>query len=204
MFHFETVDSKNKKLIFEDKDLKVILKKILSHDHGKGKNDDDSDVIFEDSVGNILQTVSEKYLKHILGIASISRKTAKLEKSMETFKKLKINEIHSITFKNKSHDGIVTVWDEENTNNTDYESDLDRELDDAMNDDTDIDSDDESVKINVKNTKNENNVEKENKKLKEENERLKEEIKLLKSFVTKYRSLSIKLNDESSKLIKFE
>lgn len=201
MFHFETIDSKNNKLIFEDNDLKVILKKILNHNSGKGKNDDESDVIFEDSVGNILQTVSEKYLKHILGISLISRKTAKLEKSSETFKKLNTSEISSITFKNKIHDGIVTIWDEETTNNDDSDDDLDRELEEAINEDTDIDSDDESVKINSKN--NESNLE-ENKRLKEENKKLKEQIELLKSFVTKYRSLSIKLNEDSLKLIKFE
>ena len=200
MFHFETIDSKNKKIVFEDDDLKTILKRILNHNTGKGKDDDEADVIFEDTVGNILQTVSEKYLKHILGIAVISRKTAKLEKSSETFKKLKTSDIATITFKNKTHDGVVTIWDEENTSQNDSEDDLDRELEEAMIDDSD--SDDESIKINVK--KSETTIEKENKRLKEENERLKEEIRLLKSFVVKYRSLSLKLNEDVSKSIKFE
>jgi hypothetical protein len=198
MYHFETTDPKTKKvLIFEDKDFKTILKTVLQHENDKFKNDDESDVIIEDSVGNILQTVSEKYLKHILGIQSI-RKTAKLEKSTETFNNLKINEVATVSFKNKCHSGIITIWekdDEESIDNSD--NDLDNELEQAILEGTESESDIESVHMKVS-----NEILLENKKLIEENTRLKEQIKILKSFVTKYRDLSLKINDEV-KVIKF-
>ena len=199
MYHFETTDPKTKKvLIFEDKDFKTILKTVLQHENDKFKNDDESDVVIEDSVGNILQTVSEKYLKHILGIQSI-RKTAKLEKSTETFNNLKMNEVATVSFKNKCHSGIITIWekdDEESIQNSD--DDLDNELEQAILEGTESESDIESVHMKVS-----NEILLENKKLTEENIRLKEQIKILKSFVTKYRDLSLKINDEV-KVIKFK
>jgi hypothetical protein len=198
MYHFETIDPKTKKvLIFEDKDFKTILKTVILHENNKFKNDDDSDVVIEDSVGNILQTVTEKNLKHILGIQSI-RKTAKLEKSIETFNNLKMNEVATISFKNKCHSGIITIWekdDEESIENSD--DDLDNELEQAILEGTESESDIESVHMKVS-----NEILLENKKLTEENTRLKEQIKILKSFVTKYRDLSLKINDEV-KVIKF-
>lgn len=198
MYHFETIDPKTKKVIvFEDENFKTILKTVLQHDNGKFKNDDDADIIIEDSVGNILQTVSEKSLKHILGIQSI-RKTAKLEKSTETFNNLKIKEVATVTFKNKSHSGIITIWDgkdEEESIHSDDE--LDNELEQAILEGNESESDIESVHMKVS-----SNILLENKKLTEENIKLKEQIKILKSFVTKYRDLSLKINDEV-KIIKF-
>ena len=192
MFHFEIIDNKNK-IIFEDKDIKTILKNIISFELKNVKSDDTQDVIFEDSVGNILQTISEKYLKHILGIETISRKTAKLDKSIETFKKLKQTDISTITLKNKAHEGIVTIWDEENIETSD--SEIDKELEDAMCSDYDTSSD-ESVEKEIKPS----NSKIEFDKLKKENERLLEEIKILKSFVTKYRTMLLKINEEVSKI----
>ena len=186
MYHFETIDPKTKKvIIFEDENFKTILKTVLQHENGKFKNDDDADIIIEDSVGNILQTVSEKFLKHILGIQSI-RKTAKLEKSTETFNNLKMKEVATVTFKNKSHSGIITIWD-----GKDDEESIDNELEQAILEGDDSESDIESVHMKVS-----NNFLMENKKLLEENIRLKEQIKILKSFVTKYRDLSLKINDD--------
>jgi hypothetical protein len=194
MYHFETSDSKTKKvIIFEDTDFKTILKTILNHNNGKSNNDEDSDVIIEDSVGNILQIVSEKYLKHILGIQYV-RKTAKLEKSKDIFNKLIIKNIATVTFKNKCHDGIVTIWE------NDYESvpntDSDDELEDALLEVDASESDLESVHMQTN-----SNILAENKKLKEENEKLKEQITILKSFVSKYRDLAVQINSDTVKYL---
>ena len=198
MYHFETIDPKTKKnLIFEDKDFKTILKTVLQHENNKFKNDDDAEIVIEDSVGNILQTVTEKILKHILGIQSI-RKTAKLEKSIETFNKLKMNEVATVTFKNKCHSGIITIWekeDDESIQNSDDE--LDDELEQAILEGNASESDIESVHIKVS-----NGVVLENTKLKEENTKLKEQVQILKNIVSKYRELALKINDDS-KVFKF-
>jgi hypothetical protein len=213
MYHFETIDSKTKKNItFEDSDLKTILKKVLNHENGK-KNDDDSDVVFEDAVGNILQTVSEKYLKHILGMATI-RETAKLKKSSETFKKLNPKEIATITFKNNCHDGVITIWEESNENcseRLDTDDELERELEEAMNDYSDEESDEEPIKVLKKDlkkeTKKETKIIKDDKYIKnleDENKKLKEQVEILKSFVSKYREMSLKINKDVINVIKFE
>jgi hypothetical protein len=79
MYHFETLDYKtNKTIIIEDTDLKNVLNIILKHDNQKFTNNEDSFVIFEDSVGNKLLEIQEKYLKVALGISKI-RKSVKLE-----------------------------------------------------------------------------------------------------------------------------
>jgi hypothetical protein len=192
MYHFETIDPKTKKnLIFEDKDFKTILKTVLQHENNKFKNDDDADVIIEDSVGNILQTVTEKNLKHILGIQSI-RKTAKLEKSIETFNKLKMNEVATITFKNKCHSGIITIWEKDDESIQDSDDELDNELEQAILEGDASESDIESVHIKVSNGSALENI-----KLKEENAKLKEQVQILKNIVTKYRELAVRINDDS-------
>jgi hypothetical protein len=213
MYHFETIDPKTKKnLTFEDENLKTILKTVLNHENGK-KNNDDSDVVFEDAVGNILQTVSEKYLKHILGMSTI-RETAKLKKSSETFKKLNQKEIATITFKNACHDGVITIWEESNENcyeGLDTDDELERELEEAMNDYSDEESDEEPIKVSKKDTKKDTKKEtkivkddKYYKNLEDENKKLKEQVEILKSFVSKYREMSLNINKEVINVIKFE
>jgi hypothetical protein len=195
MYHFETSDLKTKKPItFEDTDFKTILKTVLNHNNGKFNDNEESDVIIEDSVGNILQTVSEKYLKDILGIHSV-RKTAKLEKSKDTFNKLIIKDIATVTFKNKCHDGIITIW--ENDYDSVPDTDSDDELEDALLAEDDIESDLESVHMQT-NT----NILEENKKLQKENKKLKEQITILKSFVSKYRDLAIEINSDTNQFSK--
>lgn len=214
MYHFETTDSKNKKIILENNDVKELLKLILNHDNKNGaKNDDELSVIFEDSVSNILLDIPEKYLKHIFEIAKI-RKTPKLEKAIKDFNSLNLKLINSINFKNKCHEGIVTIWDEEvieaneNTSDEDdddsvLESDNDNDqLSDSGNEgfiaDDCSESSLESVHMNI----NPINLQNENKKLKEENNKLKEQIELLKSFVVTYRDMCLKLSDDSKNLIR--
>ncbi len=182
MYHFETIDPKTKKAVtFEDEDFKTILKTVLQHENGKFKNDYESDVVIEDSVGNILQTV---------------RKSVKLEKAIDTFKKLKMNEVANITFKNKCHEGVVTIWEDDNDSDelSESDDDLERELEEAVFEGEESESDVESVHMKT-------NIESENKKLKEENAKLKEQIQILKSFVTKYRDMSLKINDDAKKAI---
>jgi len=196
MYHFETIDPKTKKTVtFEDEDFKTILKTVLQHENGKFKNDDESDVIIEDSVGNIIQTVSEKNLKHILGLQTV-RKSVKLEKAIDTFKKLKMNEVANITFKNKCHEGVVTIWEDDNDSEklSESDDDLERELEEAVLEGEESEYDDESVHMKT-------NIESENKKLKDENAKLKEQIQILKSFVTKYRDMALKINDDAKKAI---
>ena len=215
MYHFETIDSKNKKIILENNDVKELLKLILCHDNKNGaKNDDELSVIFEDSVSNILLDIPEKYLKHIFEIAKI-RKTPKLEKAIKDFNSLNLKLINSINFKNKCHEGIVTIWDEEVIEATENTSDEDEDDDSVLESDNDNDqlsdsgnegfiADDcsessiESVHMNI----NPINLQNENKKLKEENKKLKEQIGLLKSFVVTYRDMCVKLSDESKNLIR--
>jgi len=201
MYHFETIDHKNKKpIIFEDSNFKVILKTVLQHENGKFKDDEDAEVIIENHTGDILQTVSEKFLKHILGIKTI-RKTAKLEKSTETFNKLNMKDVASITFNNKIHNGIITIWEDDNSSSEQInsEDELDNELKQAFLERDESESDVESVHVKVSAS-----VLVENKKLKEENQRLKEQIELLKEFVSKYRNMSLKINEDAKKAIKFE
>jgi len=216
MYHFETIDPKTKKVItFEDKDLKTILMTILNHDNGKSGNDDDT-IVFEDAVSAILLTVTEKNLKHILGMEKI-RKSAKLDKSIDTYNKLKVSDIATITFNNKSHEGVVTIWqhevvvnnlkkvssesDDESDDEDEFDSDLENELLDDSGEDS---SGDESIHMKT----NSDVLQKENKSLKEEVKNLKEivknkeeQIEILKSFVTKYRDMSLKINDDAQKVI---
>jgi hypothetical protein len=212
MYHFETTDNKNKKIILEHNDIKELLKLILQHDNKNGlKNDDELSVIFEDSVSNILLDIPEKYLKHIFEIAKI-RKTPKLEKAIKDFNSLNLKLINSINFKNKCHEGIVTIWDEEvieaneNTSDEDdddsvLESDNDQ-LSDSGNEGFIADDCSESSLDSVHMNINPVNVQNENKKLKEENKKLKEQIELLKSFVVTYRDMCLKLSDDSKNLIR--
>jgi hypothetical protein len=207
MYHFETIDPKTKKVItFEDKDLKTILMTILNHDNGKPGNDDDT-IVFEDAVSAILLTVTEKNLKHILGMEKI-RKSAKLDKSIDTYNKLKVSDIATITFNNKSHEGVVTIWQHEVVVNSlkkvssksddesedEFDSDLENELLDDSDDDT---SGDESIHMKT----NSDELQKENKLLKEKVKNMEEQIEILKSFVTKYRDMSLKINDDAQKVI---
>lgn len=215
MYHYETIDPKTKKTVtFEDTNFKIILKTVLQHENGKYKNDEDAEVIIENHTGDILQTVSEKFLKHILGIQSI-RKTSKLEKSTETFNCLNMKDIATITFKNKIHEGIITIWEDDNdvdidTDNNDAESthsgiqhdsedELDAELAQAMLEREESESEIESVHVKVSSS-----VLVENKRQKEEILKLKEQIELLKGFVSKYRDMSLKINKEASLAIKLD
>lgn len=209
MYHFETIDPKTKKVItFEDKDLKTILMTILNHDNGKPCNDDDT-IIFEDAVSAILLTVTEKNLKHILGMEKV-RKSAKLDKSIETYNKLKVSDIATITFNNKSHEGVVTIWQHEVVVNnlkkvssesegeSSDEDEFDSDLEDELLDDSDNDSsDNESIHMKT----NSDELQKENKLLKEKVKNMEEQIDILKSFVTKYRDMSLKINDDAQKVI---
>jgi hypothetical protein len=210
MYHYETIDPKTKKTVtFEDTNFKIILKTVLQHENGKYKNDEDAEVIIENHTGDILQTVSEKFLKHILGIQSI-RKTSKLEKSTETFNGLNMKDIATITFKNKIHEGIITIWEDDNdtdavNENThsgiqhDSEDELDAELAQAMLEREESESEIESVHVKVSSS-----VLVENKRQKEEILKLKEQIELLKGFVSKYRDMSLKINKEASLAIKLD
>jgi hypothetical protein len=211
MYHFETTDNKNKKIILENNDVKELLKLIINHDNKNGsKNDDELSVIFEDSVSNILLDIPEKYLKHIFEIAKI-RKTPKLEKALKDFNSLNLKLINSINFKNKCHEGVVTIWDEEVVEATSKASSDDDDDDDSVLDadqqsdsgnegfiaDNASESSLESVHMDI----NPVNVQLENKKLKDENKKLKEQIQLLKSFVTSYRDMCVKLSDKSKKVL---
>lgn len=214
MYHYETIDPKTKKTVtFEDTNFKIILKTVLQHENGKYKNDEDAEVIIENHTGDILQTVSEKFLKHILGIQSI-RKTSKLEKSTETFNCLNMKDIATITFKNKIHEGIITIWEDDNDNDAtdnndaesthsgiqhDSEDELDAELAQAMLEREESESEIESVHVKVSSS-----VLVENKRQKEEILKLKEQIELLKGFVSKYRDMSLKINKEASLAIKLD
>jgi len=208
MYHFETIDPKTKKVItFEDKDLKTILMTILNHDNGKSGSDDDT-IVFEDAVSAILLTVTEKNLKHILGMEKI-RKSAKLDKSIDTYNKLKFTDIATITFNNKSHEGVVTIWQHEvvvnnkltaidtsidDSDEDEFDSDLENELLDDLDDES---SADESIHMKT----NSDQLQKENKLLKEKVKNMEEQIDILKSFVTKYRDMSLKINDDAQKVI---
>jgi hypothetical protein len=213
MYHYETIDPKTKKTVtFEDTNFKIILKTVLQHENGKYKNDEDAEVIIENHTGDILQTVSEKFLKHILGIQTI-RKTSKLEKSTETFNCLNMKDIATITFKNKIHEGIITIWEDDNDTDADNEDaesthsgiqhdsedELDAELAQAMLEREESESEIESVHVKVSSS-----VLVENKRQKEEILKLKEQIELLKGFVSKYRDMSLKINKEASLAIKLD
>jgi hypothetical protein len=209
MYHFETIDPKTKKVItFEDKNLKTILMTILNHDNGKPCNDDDT-IVFEDAVSAILLTVTEKNLKHILGMEKI-RKSAKLDKSIDTYNKLKVSDIATITFNNKSHEGVITIWQHEvvvnnlkkvsseSDDESDDEDEFDSDLEDELLDDSGEDSSgDESIHMKT----NSDELQKENKLLKEKVKNMEEQIDILKSFVTKYRDMSLKINDDAQKVI---
>jgi hypothetical protein len=211
MYHFETIDFKNKKIILEHNDIKELLKLILKHDNKNGlKNDDELSIIFEDSISNILLDIPEKYLKHIFEITKI-RKTPKLEKAIKDFNNLvtlNLKSIATINFKNKCHEGIVTIWDEEvveaspSSDSEEDDSVLDNDqLSDSGNEgfiaDDCSESSLESVHMSIDST----NIQIENKKLRDENKKLKEQIELLKSFVVTYRDMCVKLSDDSKKIL---
>lgn len=199
MYHFETLDYKtNKTIIIEDTDLKNVLNIILKHDNQKFTNNEDSFVIFEDSVGNKLLEIQEKYLKVALGISKI-RKSVKLEKIVDNFNKLNFKNVANITFKNLIHDGIVTIWENDSSSDS-----INNESDDEYLNETDISSESEySIVESKSNSKSKNVKELENvKKLELENKKLKEQIKILKSFVDTYRQMSLKINKEAESIIK--
>jgi hypothetical protein len=188
MYHFETVNKKtNKSVILEDSDLNILLKKILQLKNTDDKDNDESEVIFEDSVNNKLLGISEKYLKVALGIEKM-RKNTKLDKALNDFKKLDINNVSIVNFENKIHTGIISIW--ENETNIENDSKNNSENDSIISEDSDI----ESIHMESKND--------EIKILQEENKKLKEQIKLLKSFVTKYRDMCINLNNDAKNLVK--
>ena len=168
MYRFETTNE-NKQVILENENLNILLKQILSHENKGQKNNEDSDIIFEDSVGEELLRISEKYLKVILEITKM-RKSKPLEKAIEDFNKLKVGSVSSIEFKNTAHKGIITIWDGD-------EEDEEDENDDENEDDKEKDSDygssdEESIHMETKHDYIE-----ECKKLKEENKKLKELLK---------------------------
>jgi len=213
MYHFETTDAKNKKIILEHSDLKELLKLILKHDNKNGlKNDDELSIIFEDSISNILLDIPEKYVKHALEINKI-RKTPKLEKAIGDFNKLNLKLIASINFKNKCHEGVVTIWDEEvveaspsSDDNDDNDDNDDSVLDEDQQSDSGnegfiADNASESSLESVHMDINPVNIQLENKKLKEENMKLKEQIDVLKSFVISYRDMCVKLSNDSMKVL---
>ena len=215
MYHFETKDSKNKTVVLEHEDLKELLKLILNHDNKNGlKNDDECLIQFEDSVSSILLEISEKYLKHFFEIIKI-RKTPKLEKAIKDFNTLinnNLKSIASINFKNKCHEGIVTIWDEEEVEAASVESESENENEDkdveseceqsdSENEGFIADNGSESSLESVHMAINPDNIQKENKKLREENKKLKDQIDLLKSFVITYRDMCLKLSDESKRII---
>jgi hypothetical protein len=209
MYHFETNDSKNKKIVFENKDLKLLLPVILNYTNGL-KNDDELSIVFEDSVGTILLDIPEKYIKHSLEITKI-RKTPKLEKSIADFNKLNLKLVSSITFKNKCHEGTVTIWDEEQieaesqseeSQSEDNDSVLDNDQQsDSGNEGFIADNSSESSLESVHMSINSTHIQIENKKLRTENKKLKEQIELLKSFVKTYREMCLKLSDESQRIL---
>jgi hypothetical protein len=204
MCHFETIDSKNKKVTFENKDLKELLKVILNYNNGQ-KNDDELSIIFENSINTQLLDISEKYLKHHFEIIKI-RKTTKLDKAIKDFNNLNLESVSSITFKNKCHEGIITIWDEEIVEAVPESSDEDeqdeQEQDEqeqeqeqesnSENEDFNSDNYSESSLESIHMSINSVNIQKENKKLRNENKKLKEQVQLLKSFVITYRDMCIK------------
>jgi len=172
MYRFETTNE-NKQVILENENLNILLKQILSYENKGQKNNEDSDVIFEDSVGEELLRISEKYLKVILEITKM-RKSKPLEKAVEDFNKLKVGSVSSIEFKNTAHKGIITIWDEddneEDTDDNENEEDAD---DESEEEDSDYgSSDEESIHMETK-----HDYIDECKKLKEENKKLKELLK---------------------------
>ena len=175
MYRFETTNE-NKQVILQNENLNVLLKQILSHENKGQKNNEDSDVIFEDSVGEELLRISEKYLKVILEITKM-RKSKPLEKAVEDFNKLKVGSVSSIEFKNTAHKGIITIWDgdddEDNDEDDDEEDDEEDDADNESEEDTDYgSSDEESIHMETK-----HDYIDECKKLKEENKKLKELLK---------------------------
>ena len=172
MYRFETTNE-NKQVILQNENLNVLLKQILSHENKGQKNNEDSDVIFEDSVGEELLRISEKYLKVILEITKM-RKSKPLEKAVEDFNKLKVGSVSSIEFKNTAHKGIITIWDgDDDDDNDDEEDDEEDDADNESEEDTDYgSSDEESIHMETK-----HDYIDECKKLKEENKKLKELLK---------------------------
>ena len=173
MYRFETTNE-NKQVILENKNLNVLLKQILSHENKGQKNNEDSDVIFEDSIGEELLRISEKYLKVILEITKM-RKSKPLENAIEGFNKLKVGSVSSIEFKNPVHKGIITIWDEEDDNDDEEDDEEDEEDEDDESEEKNSDygsSDDDSIHMETKHDYIE-----ECKKLKEENKKLKELLK---------------------------
>ena len=98
------------------------------------------------------------------------RKSKPLEKAVEDFNKLKVGSVSSIEFKNTSHKGVITIWEEDDDDDNDDEED---DADNESEEDTDYgSSDEESIHMETK-----HDYIDECKKLKEENKKLKELLK---------------------------
>lgn len=219
MYHFETLDYKtNKQILIEDEDLKVILGMILNHENGKHSNTEDSNVIFEDAISTKLLVITEKYLKIALGITK-ARKSIKLDTILDQFNKLDLKKVSSITFENKAHNGVMTIWEDDSCSDLISNESEDEYLNQLDNDNASwsaSDSEDEEKldtqllrkkAANEKEAKNKKNTELTLEKdpikaLKNENKRLKDQIVILKSFVDTYRRMSLKINKEVENVIK--
>jgi hypothetical protein len=228
MYHFETLDYKtNKHIIIEDEDLKNVLNIILKHDNKKFSDNENSNVIFEDCVGNKLLEISEKYLKVALGITKL-RKSIKLDKIIEDFNKLNFKNVATITFQNLIHDGVITIWEHSSSDSIYNESDDEYLDNDVMSSCESEYSVEQSMKMkNIEiskkqpkttskpstrqSTKPSTNPStkpltkistKTMKELEAENKKLREQIDILKGFVETYRQMSLKMNKEAENVIK--
>jgi hypothetical protein len=218
MYHFETFDYKtNKQILIEDEDLKVILGMILNHENGKHSNTEDSNVIFEDAISTKLLVITEKYLKIALGITK-TRKSIKLDTILDQFNKLDLKKVSSITFENKAHNGVMTIWEDDSCSDSISNESEDEYLNQLDNDNASWtagdDTDEEKLDEQLLKKKAANEKEAKNKKiskpvekdpikvLKDENKRLKDQIVILKSFVDTYRRMSLKINKEVENVIK--
>ena len=227
MYHFETLDYKtNKHIIIEDEDLKSVLNIILKHDNKKFSDNENSNVIFEDCVGNKLLEISEKYLKVALGITKL-RKSIKLDKIIEDFNKLNFKNVATITFQNLIHDGVITIWEHSSSDSIYNESD-DEYLDNDVMSSCESEYSVEPMKMkNIEilkkqpkttskpstrqSTKTSTNLSTKTPtktptktilELEAENKKLREQIDILKGFVETYRQMSLKMNKEAENVIK--
>jgi len=220
MYHFETLDYKtNQPIIIEDEDLKNVLNIILKHDNKKFSDNEDSNVIFEDCVGNKLLEISEKYLKVALGITKL-RKSNKLDKIIADFNKLNFKIVASITFKNLIHDGVITIWEHSSSDSIYNESDDEYLDNDEISSCESEYSIEQSLKIkNVETSRKKPKIvpisaikagtrqsiktsSKTTKDLEAENKKLREQIEILKGFVDTYRQMSLKMNKAAENVIK--
>lgn len=220
MYHFETLDYKtNQPIIIEDEDLKNVLNIILKHDNKKFSDNENSNVIFEDCVGNKLLEISEKYLKVALGITKL-RKSIKLDKIIDDFNKLNLKNVATITFQNLIHDGVITIWEHSSSDSIYNESDDEYLDNDEISSCESEYSIEQSMKIkDVKISKKHPNTTtkastrqstrqstkpstKTMKELEAENKKLRGQIEILKGFVDTYRQMSLKMNKEAENVIK--